>query len=208
VNDNYNPNKIKTLDSFVKETQSTGSLKQSASNMLYGINQTQTMEIVPKNLDRRGYVFFTRPQLNLSTSNVLNVRKLFSLVTDNEYSIHRYVRCLLDPRQASEHGVTTPLVNNKLAFMPILTNSVQTISGWPDEVLPTFKSKPGIRKEQYSQGDGVVEINEVFNLDCAFRNMASEPLSHIFITWLQYISSVFEGVMGPYMDFITENEIE
>jgi len=100
------------------------------------------------------------------------------------------------------------LVDPYMPFIPVLTNNVTSVSGWPDLVLPTFTSKEGVRREQWSIGDGPVEILEAFDLDCTFRNTKDEPIMQMMQVWINYIANVFEGLMSPYLDFIIENEID
>ncbi len=201
-------NVIDTLDKFINRTQAIGSIDRAIGNNLWGINHRRVKGALPINKDEQGYVFFTRPQLNLSSNNIRNYRKFYSLLTTKERSIHRYVRCLLDPRLKSDSNIDSTLIDNDMAFMPILTNTVKSISGWPDVTNSSFTSKSGVRKEQFSMVDGTVDIYESFDLDVTFNNIKEEPLSLIFDTWLHYMSTVFEGTLMPYTDFITENEID
>lgn len=221
--------KVINVDDFYKANSKLGSLRQATTNALYGINHTKVKSTIPSNRENVGYVFFTRPQLNLSTDNIRNIRQFYSMLTTTDTSTARFVRNTLDPRLAlglydtpktDDDGVVVsatagynevldcPLVDKFQAFIPILTNSIVSLSGWPDIVLPTFTSEIGLRKEQYSQADGIVDIYESYDLDVTFRNQVNDPIIQLFQTWLRYSSSVFEGTLMPYMDFIRENEID
>jgi len=210
-------NKITSLDDFYTLTQQLGSGDKAISNNLYGISSNGVKGVLPENRDSYGLVFFTRPQLNLSKKNIMNIRKMYSLLNNDPNSIHRYVRCMLDPRlETVKVGANTAdldtagstLVNNELAFIPVFTNNIKSMSGWPDVALPTFTSKEGLRKEQWTIGDGAIEIYDSFDLDCTFKNMKDEPITMLVETWVQYIAQVFEGNMSPYIDMIAENEID
>lgn len=199
--------KIKSLDELFALTQATGSIERAGTNALYGINHENLSAPIPENRDSYGYVFFTRPQLNLTGTNLRNVRRLYDYLTTNELSVQRYVRCMLDPR-LHYANISTPLVDANLAFIPVLTNTIKTMSGWPDIVLPTFTSKEGARREQLSMGDGSIDIYDKFTIDCTFRNFKDEPISMMIMLWLTYIANVFEGMMSPYTTMIVENEID
>lgn len=233
---------LDNVDRFLRVTQPLGSHGRAISNNLYGINHRNVKGVIPENRDSYGLVFFTRPQLNLSSGNLRNIRKFYNLLTTNEKSIHRYVRCMLDPRLSLPDGgygqdyqnmagltpaeqqnkelmdevynlygpkqVISPLVDEGLGFIPILTNTLKSLKGWPDITLPTFTSKEGLKREQWSIADGMIDIYESFDLDCTFRNIKDEPLVLMFETWLRYMALVFEGMIGPYMDFMVENEID
>lgn len=214
INDNLvtedktkNPKDMDSLDKFVSRTQPIGSIERAIGNNLYGINHRRVKGVLPQNKDEQGYLFFTRPQLNLTNENIRNYRKMIPLLNTNAESMHRYIRCLLDPR-LHYNSISTPLLDHDMVFMPVLTNTLKNNSGWPDVVNTSFVSKSGVRREQYAMVDGHVDILESFDLDCTFSNIRDEPTTLIMDTWLHYMSAVFEGRLDPYMDFITENEID
>ena len=147
--------KFRSLDELLTYTSHTGSVRKAASNMLYGLDAIEANPPVGYNRDYKGFTFFTRPLLNLSTLNVANNRDMIDLLTTNERSINRYVRMMLDPRLAVDKKLggselTCPLVDNKQAFIPILSNNLVSISGFPDLNLPTYTSDEGIRREQWT----------------------------------------------------------
>ena len=129
---------------------------------------------------------------------------------------------MLDPRMCYPNELDTswneemstkgklscPFLDREQAFIPILINTVKTVSGWPDMVAPTYTTPSGMRKEQWGIVDGAVDILESFDIDISFRNIREEPGILLFSTWMQYMSAVFEGMMMPYLDMITENEID
>ena len=74
-----------SLDDLFAST-GVGSLDKAIGNNLYGINHRQTATPVPSNKDTYGLTFFVRPQLNLQTDNIRNVRQFYPLLTENETS--------------------------------------------------------------------------------------------------------------------------
>lgn len=114
----------------------------------------------------------------------------------------------LDNIRSNKSYVECPLVDNKMAFIPILTNTIKEMSGWPDYTIGTYTSKEGLMREQWSIVDSFMDIYSSFDIDCTFRNIKDEPLIIMFETWLRYMANVFEGMMSPYMDMIVENEID
>ena len=204
-----------TLDEF-RESQSIGSMRKAIGNNLRGFNHRQTPGAIPINKDTYGFTFFTRPQLNLRSVNIRNVRKFYDLLSTEEYSIQRFVRCTLDPRLEYRTNsktdnadiVTTPLVDNKQAFIPLLTNSLVSLGGWPDLDLPTFTSKEGVYKENYIQVDGINELYNTFDLTASFNNTRGDPIIYLFYIWTKYMSYVFEGKLVPYQDFVVGNLLD
>lgn len=126
-------------------------------------------------------------------------------ITKDDYSAYKkYIKDLRDNTSYSP----CPLVDDKMAFIPILTNTIKEMSGWPDYTIGTFTSKEGLMREQWSIVDSFMDIYSSFDIDCTFRNIKDEPLIIMFETWLRYMANVFEGMMSPYMDMIIENEID
>jgi hypothetical protein len=152
----------------------------------------------------------------MQADNIRNLRQFSPLLTKETLSIQRFIRTTLDPRLMTGYmfdsykvpAIKCPMVDNNQAFIPILTNNLNTLSGWPDIVAPTFTSKPGLYNEAYSIVDGISRNYESFDMDATFRNTRGDPIIYMFYIWLQYMSSVFEGRLVPYIDFITENEID
>lgn len=186
------------------------SITRALGNNLYGINFRNVRPYLPRVKDSYGFTFFTRPQLNLDFYNITNFRGFYSLLTRNRLSYQRYVRMMLDPRlgEDRESGITCPFVDNKNCFIPILTNTIISLSGWPDLVAPTYTSSAGLYGEEHSFVDGVTNHFEAFDVDATFENVRGNPLVYMFYTWIRYQTLVFEGILNPYLDFIIENEID
>ena len=203
----------------VNEVMDTSEVKpkdKAIGNALYGFSHGTHLPVLESNTDSQGIVFFTRPQLNMHTSNIRNSNYMEQLLDNNELSMNRFVRVTLDPRCPyelnsefySNEKIDTPLVDKNMPFIPILSNTLTNLSGWPDSVVPTFTSSSGLRKEQIAMIDGTFEVNDVFTLSATFKNFLNEPLTTLFEKWGQYASLVFEGMLYPYLDFITENEFD
>jgi hypothetical protein len=191
---------------------------------LFGLNHTQVKNAVPKNQDRYGYTFFTRPQLCLSDYNLQNSRHFINMLADKDNAMmHHWIRNTLDPRiahdldygrliegsdKAMHRKNPSPLVDPFNPFIPLLSNTLESLSGWPDITMPTFTSNAGVRKEQWIMADGDLSIYESYDLDATFNTVLGKPGQHLFSTWLRYMSNTFEGKMFPYIDFVLANEID
>jgi hypothetical protein len=209
-----------SIDNFINDS-GIGSRDKAFSNLLYGTNHNRIDPNIQTNQSTYGWVFFTRPQLNLRTYNIRNVRKFYPLLSNNPLSIQRYVRVMLDPRLPhklhiradipnfyNHEPIDTPLVDKFNPFIPILTNSVITTSGWPDEVTPIYSTTQGIRKEQLSMVDGTFETNDSVDISVTFKNYINDPLTTLFQTWGRYPTFTLEGTMNPYWDMALENELD
>lgn len=203
-------NKINTTLNDVFKSTPLGDVDNAIGSVFYGINHRQTPSPIPINKDGFGLTFFTRPQLNLSTSNIRAERSFIPLLTNEPASIQRIIRCYLDPRLNFESNgdFSCPFVDHQNAFMPLLTNHLMSCSGWPDPVLETYTSKPGAYKEVFSMADSSLDIYSAYDITATFRNMVSDPITSLFYTWLLYQASVVKGIMIPYPDFLVKNEID
>ncbi|WP_396190426.1 hypothetical protein [Flavobacterium sp.] len=202
-----------SLDSIL-ESLPVGSVQKAIANNLYGINFRQTGNPIPRSKNHNGFVFFTRPQLNMSTLNLSNYRGFYNLLSQNRASYQRFTRCVLDPRMGStgpldtSPGITSPFVDRYNPFISVLTNNAVTGSGWPDITAPVYTSEAGLYGEEHSMVDGVSNNFEAFDADFVFRNSKGNPLIYMFYIWVKYQTLVSEGILNPYMDMITEREID
>jgi hypothetical protein len=203
------PDTVPEIISKVFRTSSAGPLDDAIGNNFYGINHRQTPAAIQINKDYYGLTFFTRPDLNLSDVNLRTVRQFTPLLNLESKSIQRIIRCLLSPRMATDSpAVTSPFVDPTMAFIPVLTNSLLSMSGWPDLNAPTYTSPEGIYKEAFSMIDGIVQNYETFEITANFRNLPGDPITLMFMTWLHYASRTYLGEMVPYPDKIVRNEYD
>ncbi len=202
--------KVNDIDDFLSSTQNIGSIETAITNNMYGLNHESVKGVVPDNKDQTGYVFFVRPQLNLRESNVANAPDLSSYLNTDSKSIHMYARNMLDPRLhlQSNGAISSVLMDHQLAFIPILTNNLETLSGWPDTAMGTYTSTAGVRKQEWSIIDSNCEIANTFDLDLNFRNTYKEPIFMLFKLWVKYAGYTYENLMSKYLDYIVANRID
>ncbi len=179
------------------------------TNILYGLNPGHTEEKLFSDVNYKTHIFITRPQLNLTNLNCILSNELIKLMTDSKDSIHSYTRLMLDPRlQHSDANYKSALVDPYNPFIPVLSNTLTKLGGWPDVVMATKTSEEGHMKEQLVIADGTTEIYNVFDLDLTFRNIIQEPITTIFGIWLEYMDKVHKGQLMPYLDMIIRREID
>lgn len=197
----------KSIDQLLSSLP-VNSLSKALGLNMRGINFNQTGTVLPRAKDSYGFTFFTRPQLNLTTMNLSNYRGFYNLLTSNPISYQRYTRLMLDPRLSIVNKMECPFVDPYNAFIPILTNNIVSVSGWPDLTVPTHTSEAGLYGEEHTFVDGVTNHYESFDVDVTLKNTRGNPLLYFFYIWIKYESLVFEGILNPYLDMITENEID
>lgn len=194
------------VDQILQATP-VGPLGTAIGDSFYGINHRQTPNAIQINKDYFGYTFFTRPLLNMTSDNLRIVRKMAPLLTTEPASVQRIIRCTLDPLLA-ETGISSPFVDNQQAFIPILSNHLLSMSGWPDVNLPTFTSPEGVYKEAFSFVDGNADNYGTYDITANFRNIPGNPIMLLFYIWGLYSAYVATGVMVPYPEFVVQNEID
>ena len=192
---------------FISRLNGYGSLTSAQTNNLKGININLNGSPAPANKDTHGITFFTRPDLNLSYDNLGSDRMLSPLLSEELNSMARALRCMLDPRQ-EKSGLRSSISDPRQAFLPVLTNNLVSMSGWPDMTVDTYTSKEGVYKEAYSMVDGTTHIFNTFDITANFRNIQGDPITFLFAIWVRYASLVYDGTLVPYFDNILENTID
>jgi hypothetical protein len=195
------------VDQLWQQT-AVGSIQTAIGDNIYGINHRQTPGSIGINRDYYGLTFFTRPRMNLSTDNVRTIRQFGSLLSNVPNSYQRIIRCLLDPTLAQSQGISSDFVDPQQAFIPLLTNTLLSCTGWPDVEVQSFQAHEGIAKETYSFVDSIVEQYGTYDITATFRNIPGDPILLMMMTWLWYSSLVYRGEIIPYPDALIANEID
>lgn len=184
--------------------------RTAIGDALRGFNHRQTPNAIPINRDRHGYIFMTRPQMNMTTANLRKERLFNQMLTTNTSAYSYMFRCMLDSSYGGHNKdlLSSPLIDDDQAFIPLLTNLCTSATGWPDVALDTYTSHPGAYKEVYGFVDDVAKNFGQFDLTCTFRNIPGDPVTGLFFTWCHYMAAVYEGQLNPYPDMIVNNEID
>jgi len=185
-----------------------GSMSKQVAMSYLGHNYLGVGDPTPLNTDNVGMTFFVRPRLNLSYDNIIADRRLSGMLSDDPYSIPRIVRAYLDPDGAKRDGYTSPVVDPDGAFIPLLSNKLVSLNGWPDPMIDTYTTKKGRMNEEQSQYDGIYDIFSAHDLDANFRNTVNDPIGYMMSVWCLYGSLIKEGWIDPYVQYIIRNEMD
>lgn len=195
-----------------------GDLTSALKNSLMGFNHRAFGAPVPFNAENHGMVFFSRPRLNLSYDNVAMDRILTPLLTDDAATYQRAIRVMLDPESGVGrnlasgnnrwHAVNTDLFDRRQAFIPLLSNNLLSMNGWPDPTMDMYVSNPGVTREVYHMADGPIDIRYNWSMTANFRNIIGDPITLLFHAWLRYMGNVRSGRMVPWPEEIIENRID
>ncbi len=195
------------LDKFYMSSP-VGALSTAVGDTFYGINHRLMPNPLPINKDHYGMTFFTRPLMNMTSGNLRQVRQMIPLLNVNPLSIPRIIRQLFDKNLEKYESIKCPFVDNQQAFIPFLTDTLLSISGWPDIEAPMYNSQEGVYKESYSFVDGLTLNYTTYNIQASFRNVVGDPVTSFFFYWLHYMSFVYQGLMVPYPDKLIKNEVD
>jgi len=196
-----------------------GAISSAYTNAMMGFDHRFSGIPIPVNAESRGMVFFTRPRLNLSYDNIILDRTLTTLITRDENSLGRAIRVLLDPPSANQRSsrmrdgrpqdpIRSNLVDPYCPFIPILSNALLSLSGWPDTVVDLYNAQPGIARETWFHVDGPHRYFGEFPLTGSWRNLPGDPITNLFRIWIVYAANVYRGSMMPHPEAIIEREID
>lgn len=192
-----------------------GSLSSSYAEMLSGFNHRGVGVPFPTHAESTGITFFTRPNLNLAYDNLAVDRILTPLMTDNPLTLQRVIRAMLDPVGAglnlyysTGRNINTPLFDSKSAFMPLLSNTLLSLSGWPDIAMDTYTSHEGVMRENWSMADGTSKTYTTVDLSATFRNVGGDPITLLLMVWVTYMDRIHRGDMVPYFQSIMTNRVD
>lgn len=192
----------KTVKDYIDEVmlrQGMGKLSSIRDQQFLGFNHRHTSVHLPPNTDYVGHCFFVRPNLNLSRNNAIRVRQLAQLINNEELSIQRWARMTLDYKLEEEENLSSPLVDNTNVFIPLLSNSLKTLTGVPSLVAGTYTTERGIAKEVFSMIDDNVINYDAYTVNCSFRNMNGNPFLILFYSWILAASMQYLGKIEPRM---------
>lgn len=214
--------KLKGSDDLLEsigEVTSGGSILGRLHQIYSGLNSMPDMTPAPTHKEMQGLVLFTRPDLNLTFGNLANIRDLSHLLNEDVTSIPHSIRNYLDPRSQKENesnkpAKASPLVDVKMPYISLLTNTIQSLSPPPDIGVNVYTSDEGIYKEQWITNDSIAEFNGKFDMTATFENVRGSGTMLLFHAWLMYMSHIKINNMVPHpenrkedrMDFFTRIE--
>ena len=195
---------------------SFGPVKNRVQKAFYGTDIEGIGNQLPIANNNTGYVFFTRPCLNLTNGNMANNKRMMPFMRSDPNSIEAAVRATLDPLSSrgklddddSDTHIISNLIDPLNPFIAILSNSIVSLSGWPEAVLDAYTSTPGMRNETQSKPDGYVINYGSYSLNATFKNVVGGGVQKLVQLWQLYMSSTHIGEMYRYPQFIANSEFD
>lgn len=202
----FNPSRLELLwDTRMKLSLGKGLPNEILTNALSGFNHRIVTQQLPVHRQIEGYAFITRPDINLSLDNIANSRFFSDLAAAPIGSVEYATLAALDaecPLTNPEARYGTPCYSqvpfdNLQAFVPIMSNTVKELSGFPDQTLDVWMSEEGAFREQYGMVDSVYEVNNAFTLNATFANTVGEATMLYIRGIMEWASGVRRGIFKP-----------
>lgn len=194
---------------------------------VYGFDTISKGKMIQPSRTATGMVFFSRPMLNLTYDNLSREIQLIPYRDADPDSYAGMCRAQLDPlsetysfmrvKTRGKDGDDIYLANKTHRsvlsdplnpFLVSLSNSLVSLSGWPDPRLDYYATDKGIRGEQWFKMDGTTEINYVYDLNATFNNGKGDPVYMLLKLWCEYIYRVGVGDLWPYPQMLARQMID
>ncbi|QBJ02626.1 virion structural protein [Pseudomonas phage Psa21] len=181
---------------------------QALSNAAFGINILGRNAPLQLNTENHGYTFFTKPLFNLSYDNCMVDRRLSMLLREDKDCLERLVRVTLDPWSMTQeqNPLTSTMVDPLSPFIPILSNNLISLNGWPDFTINMSTTTAGIYRDSMAYVDDVPYQYETFTLQGTYRNVEGDPVTLLHYMWLLAQGLGKEGRTMPYPELVMMNE--
>lgn len=176
---------------------------------VYGIDHTRNTIYMPE-AENHGYSFFTRPKLNLTTPSLRSDRILSLLDTLDPQSIAFAIRSQLDTKLSTIYPTatsTSPFFDRFNPFIPILSNRLLTLNGWPDWVLDVETTEGGFFSESITYPKGHDQLTRNYDLQASFADVQGSVVLILFTMWFQWLHLVTKGLVTPYMEDIEDRRM-
>lgn len=201
---------VDSLDELIQKSQSMVT-STSQVDIIRGFNYNRDALVVTDK-DSTGYTFFGRPILNMTNANVMASRMLQYYNVNDPNSVAFAIRCILDPFLQDEgtyaaNAVKSPLFNPKNPFIPVLTNRLKNISGFPDMVMETETTEGGYFSEDISIAKGWDNLNKSYDISATFSDVRGGFILALFMAWFIWMDLAIKGPVVPYKRFIEDRVI-
>jgi hypothetical protein len=196
---------IEQYGSLVHEFTGFGSDNKAYQNMFSGHDRLSNASFLAPNKEQSGLVFFSRPRLNLTSTNLSFNRILAPLNVLDPLSVAFGIRCALDTRFMLKHRSLAnqcPFVNPWSPFFILLGNTVQTLTGWPSWQLESTTTEGGYHNENQTFPIGHDKFYNTYNLNATFKDVQFSPVRNTFLFWLEWMAGAVCGDLIAYPDAI------
>ncbi len=161
-------------------------------------------------IEDHGLTFITRPKCNLTSSNLKSDRIMSMLDSLDPMTVAFATRAFVDSKFISIYkppGGSGPFVDDNNPFIPLLSNRLVGLSGWPDPVLDVHNSNQGFFSESITYPNGWDQLTKNYDLTATFNDIQGSCILMIFLMWTRYLFLVTRGIMLAYMEDIEDRRM-
>jgi hypothetical protein len=163
---------------------------------------------VMDNYVRTGYLFMTRPELNLTDTNLTQNRIMSLLRTTDYRTVQFAIRAYLDTRYARTNGFSRvaqcPFLDWRNPFFTLITNNLTDFSGGPTYQIDAHTEVRWFLGESQSFATGSDSYKKPFDLQVGVVDPAGGPIAAAIKFWMLYIELINSGEMILYPDQIDD----
>lgn len=145
----------------------------------------------------RGYVFVTRPDLNIIGSTGQINADMVDNILQSMVSTHPEVLRMLSHDSCPEYG----------GFFPIMTNMCQGYDV-PDITMKTQEFGETFRGWKWSYGRHTVDSRSLYSFSLSFEDNREGTIYNISRAWVQYIESINYGLIYTKEKYIRERILD
>jgi hypothetical protein len=181
----------------------------TSSDAMYGIDNVRNTIYMPE-FESHGFTFITRPKLNLTTVSIRQDRILSLLDTLNPESLAFAVRALLDTKLLTNYKISTKssqFLNAANPFIPIFTNRLVSLNGWPDPTIDIDTTEGGFFSESITYPHGHDQLTRNYDLNATFSDIQGSVVMMLFLVWTRYISLLTRGVVTAHPEDIDDRRM-
>lgn len=161
-----------------------------------------------QNYLKYGYIFITRPHLNLNPFNLKADRILNLLNVTDPTSIQFAIRIMLDTEYARFEGETyarqCPYVDWRSPFFTWIMNNITDFSGGPQYQLETDQDDGGYFGESQAIALSSNSYSKPFDLSIAVNDPYGGPIEAALFYWLYVMQQQYLGTTVAYPQDINE----
>ncbi len=188
----------------------TGSRRFSTfQDAMFGIDSIRNTVYMPE-MEGHGFTFITRPKLNLSDSSLKTDRVLSLLNTRDSQSITFALRALLDTRFTGLYNIPTStslFLNDSNPFIPVLSNRLLSLNGWPDPTLDVETTEGGFFSESITYPKGHDQLTRNYDISATFSDLQGSIIHILFLIWIRWIHLATRGRVSAYMEDIENRRL-
>lgn len=175
----------------------------------YGTFFNKNMQTIGLDPQRPGnsYVFFTRPDLNISNTSKKGITPFFDYIMTTE--IGNFVAEYLQyPNVEDSKVVLDSKYKTDSPFIPLYTNLCKEVSGLKDIVLDSYETAGDFMGHQLSYATGADGYDSIGEVTVTFADTLLSPIFLSHYLHIQYIHEVARGEYWPRYKYLARRVID